>query len=71
MLVGQYAIDVTVPVPQNDASGVRLIEPVIRSLDIPYYVIDRPEDVSVLQQAYDRSRSERGPVVVLVSAPTS
>ena len=71
MLVGQYAIDVTVPVPQNEASGVRLIEPVIRSLDIPYYVIDGPEDVGVLKQAYDRSRAERGPVVVLVSAPTS
>jgi len=71
MLVGQYAIDVTVPVPESEVSGVRLIEPVIKSLDIPYYVIDRPEDVGVLQQAYDQSRAERGPVVVLVTAPTS
>ena len=71
MLVGQYAIDVTVPVPENGASGVRMIEPVIQSLEIPYYVIDRPEDVGVLKQAYERSRAERGPVVVLVTAPTS
>ena len=63
--------DVTVPVPENESSGVRLIESVIRSLDIPYYIIDGPEDVGVLQEAYDRSRAERGPVVVLVSAPTS
>lgn len=71
MLVGQYARDVRVPVPENEASGVRLIEPLMQSLNIPYYVIDGPGDVGVLQQAYERSRSERGPVVVLVSAPTS
>jgi sulfopyruvate decarboxylase subunit alpha len=71
MLVGQYARDVRVPVEDNDASGVRLIEPLMRSLDIPYYVIDRPEDIGVLQQAFEQSRVERGPVVVLVSAPTS
>lgn len=71
MLVGQYAIDVTVPVPESEVSGVRLIEPVIRSLDIPYYVIDRPSDVGVLKQAFDQSRAERGPVVVIVAAPTS
>jgi hypothetical protein len=69
--VGQYARDVRVPVPENDASGVRLIEPMMRSLDIPYYVIDGPEDVGVLTQAFEQSRAERGPVVVLVSAPTS
>jgi sulfopyruvate decarboxylase subunit alpha len=71
MLVGQYARDVTVPVEDNAASGVRLIEPLIKSMDIPYYVIDGPEDVGALRQAYERSRAERGPVVVLVSAPTS
>lgn len=71
MLVGQYAIDVTVPVAENAASGVRMIEPVIRSLGIPYYVIDGPEDIGVLKQAYEQSRADRGPVVVLVTAPTS
>jgi sulfopyruvate decarboxylase subunit alpha len=71
MLVGQYAIDVTVPVTESEVSGVRLIEPVIRALDIPYYVIDRPQDVGVLRKAYDQSRAERRPVVVLVTAPTS
>jgi sulfopyruvate decarboxylase subunit alpha len=71
LLVGQYARDVRVPVEENDASGVRLIEPLMRSLDIPYYIIDGPGDVHVLRTAYDRCRAERGPVVVLVSAPTS
>jgi sulfopyruvate decarboxylase subunit alpha len=71
LLVGQYARDVQVPVEENEASGVRLIEPLMRSLEIPYYVIDGPEDIGVLRQAYDRSRAERGPAVVLVSAPTS
>ena len=71
LLVGQYSRDVRVPVPENDASGVRMIEPMMRSLDIPYYVIDGPEDVGVLKRAFEQSRAVRGPVVVLVSAPTS
>jgi sulfopyruvate decarboxylase TPP-binding subunit len=71
MLVGQYAIDVTVPVEENNASGVRLIESVLRSIDVPYYRIDGPDDVGVLKEGFARSREERGPVVVLVTAPTS
>src|ERR1044072_6913744 len=37
MLVGQYGRDVNVPVPDNAASAVRLIEPVLQTLDVPVY----------------------------------
>jgi sulfopyruvate decarboxylase TPP-binding subunit len=71
MLVGQYARDVTKPVEENAASGVRLIEPVLRTLGVTFYRLDHESDLGVLRQAFDESRSERKPVVVLIGAPTA
>ena len=71
LLVGQYARDVSKPVAENRASAVRLIESVMGSIDVPCYTIDGPDDVPVLAQAFAESREKRGPVVVLVSAPTA
>jgi sulfopyruvate decarboxylase TPP-binding subunit len=71
LLVGQYGRDVSLPVAENPSSAVRLIEPVLRAMDVPCYLIDREADVGVLSKAFEQSRAERRPVVVLVSAPTS
>ena len=71
LLVGQYARDVTRPVAENRASAVRLIESVMGSISVPCYTIDGPDDVPLLARAFEQSRRERGPVVVLVSAPTA
>jgi sulfopyruvate decarboxylase TPP-binding subunit len=70
MLVGQYARHVDVPVEEDSSSGCRLIQRMLAAIDIPCYVIDRAEDVGVLSKAFAQSREQRGPVVVLVSAPT-
>jgi sulfopyruvate decarboxylase TPP-binding subunit len=71
LLVGQYARDVTKPIAENRASAVRLIESVMGSIDVPCYAIDGPDDVTLLAKAFADSRERRGPVVVLVSAPTA
>jgi sulfopyruvate decarboxylase TPP-binding subunit len=71
ILVGQYGRDVTRPVPENGSSAVRLIESVLASMDVPCYVMDGPQDVGLLSRAFARSRAERRPTVVLVSAPTA
>ena len=71
MMVGQYARDVTVPVPENANSAVRLIESVLETLDVPCYVIDRADQVGVIPVAFAQSREERRPTVVLISAPTA
>jgi sulfopyruvate decarboxylase TPP-binding subunit len=71
MLVGQYGRDVSVPVEADPASGVRLIEPVLQTMDVPYYRLDDSNDLPVLRTAFERSRNERGPAVVLVGAPTA
>ena len=72
MLVGQYGRDVTQPVEaENQGSAIRLIEPVLTTMDVPFYRLDRAEDIGVLRTAFDQSRAERRPTVVLVGAPTS
>ena len=72
MLVGQYGRDVTQPVEDaHQGSAIRLIEPVLKTMDVPFYRIDRTEEVPVLRTAFDQSRRERRPTVVLVGAPTS
>jgi sulfopyruvate decarboxylase TPP-binding subunit len=71
MLVGQYARDVTKPVEEDPTSGVRLIEPVLETMGVTYYRLDHEDDVGVIRRAFDESRAERKPVVVLIGAPTS
>ena len=71
LLTGQYARDGTLSVEENTATGVRLIEPVLQAMDVPYYRIESEADVPVLRTAFERSRAERRPVVVLVGAPTA
>jgi sulfopyruvate decarboxylase subunit alpha len=72
MLVGQYGRDVTQPVEADgQGSAIRLIEPVLTTMNVPFYRLDRAEDIGVLRTAFDQSRSERRPTVVLVGAPTS
>ena len=43
----------------------------LESVGVPCYVIDREDDVGVLSKAFAQSREQRGPVVVLISAPTA
>jgi sulfopyruvate decarboxylase TPP-binding subunit len=71
MLVGQYGRNIKLPVEEDPSSGCRLIQGMLASIDVPCYVIDGPEDVGVITKGFKQSRDERGPVVVLISAPTA
>jgi sulfopyruvate decarboxylase TPP-binding subunit len=70
LLVGQYGRDVSLPVEDNRSSAVRLIEPMLDSLKVPHYRIDFAKDVGVLHEAFEQAQRDRGPVVVLIGAPT-
>jgi sulfopyruvate decarboxylase TPP-binding subunit len=71
MLVGQYGRDVSKRVEINASSGVRLIEPVLETMGVKFYRLDHESDLGVLREAFDESRRERKPVVVLIGAPTA
>jgi sulfopyruvate decarboxylase TPP-binding subunit len=71
LIVGQFGRDVSKPVEENASTGVRLLEPVLDAMGVPYYRLDFADQLGVLRKAWDQSRAERTPVVVLIGAPTS
>jgi sulfopyruvate decarboxylase TPP-binding subunit len=71
IVVGQYAHDVNLAVEDDPNTAVRLIKPVLNAMYVPCYVLDRPSDVGLLTEGYNQSRTERRPVVCLLTAPTS
>ena len=71
MMIGLLGRELDKAPRENKGSMVRLSEPLLDTLGIPYYLVDGPADVHRLKQAYDESREREMPVVVLVGAPTS
>lgn len=70
MLVGQFNRDITKTAEENAASGVRLMEPVLKTMGVSCYRIDRPADADMLTKAFQESRELRTPTVALIGAPT-
>lgn len=71
ILAGLFGRDVSKPTAENRSRSVRLVEPLLDSMEIPHYAIDGPGDVGCIRTAFDQSRAVNGPVVVFVGAPTS
>lgn len=71
ILVGQYGRSIDRPVEDNRASAVRLIGPLMKTMDVPFFTIDEPENASLVTRAFRESRKRQGPAVALISAPTA
>ena len=71
LLVGQYGRDVNRPAAENRSRAVRMVEPTLDTWGVPYYRLEGPEDVENVARGYRQSLEQRGPVVVIVGAPTS
>ena len=71
MLVGLFSRDVT-KAPANDPKRViNRISPTLDTWEIPWYPLERPDQLGAIAEAYQRSLETSGPTVVLVGAPTS
>ena len=71
MLVGLFSRDVTKAPSDNPRRVINRISPTLDTWDIPWYPLERPDQIGAITEAYQRSLDERGPTVVLVGAPTS
>lgn len=71
MLVGQHTRDVTKEVEQNASRSVRLLEPMLAALEIPFFRMESPQDLGALGDAWQRALDDRGPAAAIVGAPTS
>jgi len=71
MMIGLLGRDVDRPPRENKGSMVRLAEPLLDTLSIPHYLIDGPDDVPLIQAAYQECLSREGPLAVLIGAQTA
>jgi sulfopyruvate decarboxylase TPP-binding subunit len=71
MLVGLFSRDVTKTPSEDPKRVINRISPTLETWDIPWYPLERPEQIGAIAEAYQRSLDVRGPTVVLVGAPTS
>ena len=47
------------------------VEPLLETLDIPSHLLDGPDDLHYIAEAFDEAAERNGPVALLVGAPTS
>ena len=71
MLVGLFSRDVTKTPSEDPKRVINRISPTLETWDIPWYPLERPDQIGAIAEAYQRSLDDRGPTVVLVGAPTS
>jgi sulfopyruvate decarboxylase TPP-binding subunit len=71
LLIGEFARNPRVAPSEHTMRLVHLLEPTLDTWKIPYYRLDRPEDLSRIPTAMDHAWRARGPVALLVGAPTA
>ena len=71
MLVGLFGRDVTRTPSEDPRRVINRIGPTLDTWEIPWYPLERPDQIGAIREAYQRSLEVRGPTVVLVGAPTS
>lgn len=71
MVIGQYGRDVKVPVETNKLRVVRLLEPTLQTWGVPFWRLDRHNDLAHVQTAWDRAWTDRGPSALIVGAPSN
>ena len=70
MLIGEFFRDVSLRSRDNASRLVRMIEPTLELWAVPYLRLERAEDLHHIPEAYERCHRERGPIALLVGAPT-
>ena len=71
LLVGLFSRDVTKAPAEDPKRVINKIGPTLDTWEIPWYPLERPDQIGAIAEAYQRSFEVRGPTVVLVGAPTS
>ena len=71
MMIGLLGRDVDKTPRDNPGSMVRLAEPLLDTLGIPHYLVDGPDDVHLIHEAFTESRRREQPVAALIGALTA
>ena len=71
LIIGLLGRDPTKAPRDNFGSMIRYAEPLLDALEIPTHLLDGPDDLERLAQAFDEAEQRGGPVAVLVGVETS
>ena len=71
LLIGLLGRDPELEPEEDGSSMVRLCRPLLETLDIPSHLLDGPDDLHYIAEAFDEAAERNGPVALLVGAPTS
>ncbi len=71
LLIGLLGRDPELDPREDGSSMVRLCEPLLETLGIPSYLLDGPDDLHFVGEAFEEAAERDGPVALLVGAPTS
>jgi len=66
MMVGLLEKEPGVPPRQSRRYGVRIVEPILDAMSIPYHEIETDEDTGVIKPAIDEAYAAGRPVVMLI-----
>jgi sulfopyruvate decarboxylase TPP-binding subunit len=70
-LIGLLGRDVSKTPRDNFGSMVRLAEPLLETLDIPSHLLEGPDDVGQVVDAFSEAEERGGPVVLFVGTNTN
>ena len=71
LLIGLLGRDPELEPEEDGSSMVRLCRPLLETLDIPSHLLDGPEDLHHVAEAFDEAAERNGPVALLVGTTTS
>lgn len=71
MMIGLLSREPELPLRDSKSSMVRLAEGQLDLLGIPHFLVDGPQDLPRLSEAFELSRSRLGPAAVLIGRETS
>ncbi|MBN8966240.1 MAG: decarboxylase [Rhizobiales bacterium] len=69
MMVGLLQKETGVPPRQSKSYGVRIVEPILEAMGIPYHEIEQTPDTAKIRPAIDDAFAQSKPVVLLIGQP--
>ena len=69
-LIGLLNRDPNKPPRENFDSMIRYAEPLLDAMEIPHFLLDRPQDIGMVEEAFQLADQRSGPVALLVGAET-
>ena len=66
MMIGLQGLEEDRAPSESAQNGVRIVEPILKSMDIPYFVLNHDSDSSAISKAIDSAYSAPQPLVFLI-----